>query len=221
MSAAVRNIVRLAVDPADQYRAPVNIANGGRVRIARGKDVQFEIGVFNRSKGSSIATGADGEITGWQGRIEAYQTIFIEIWDALTRITVRYVMISSSSFASCTAGEWDDTTSQHALITATATETAALTAAVPSGTEYWMVISALTADGQKITLSAGTIEAIEDGGQYAGVTVPVGNPAYPTRDELVAIIQALQRDFTVISPDGSRRRKIGVTNDGEPEDLFL
>ena len=205
MSTLASNVFRIECDVAAPG-APVNAINGGMVIIPRGKDCVFQIGIRNKFA--------------WLENITNLSSVFVEIWDYTTHITTRTVFVSTSTIVNCSEGSWNDFTSQIAEITASAADTAALTADA-AGTDYWLVISALTSAGKKIDLAYGRCQAIETGSQYAGSAPAVGNPAYPTRDEMLALIQALQKNFTVTSPDGTKTRKLGVTNDGEPIDYLL
>ena len=200
------NIIRIEVDAADPYRNPVNKINGAQIQIARGKDHQFEVGIFSRGT--------------WQDTVANFSAVIVEVWDSSTHITTRTLNVQGNSFATCPQGSWDDNTSQHVVILATASDTAAFTAAA-GGTDYWLVISGLTSAGKKITLAAGTCKVIEDGGQYIAAAVSPGNPAYMTRDEVIGLFNALSRNLVLTSPDGSHQRKLGVTDEGVPIDLLL
>ena len=133
------NIIRIEVDAADPYRNPVNKINGAQIQIARGKDHQFEVGIFSR--------GA------WQDTVANFSAVIVEVWDSSTHITTRTLNVQGNSFATCPQGSWDDNTSQHVVILATASDTAAFTAAA-GGTDYWLVISGLTSAGKKAATSS-------------------------------------------------------------------
>lgn len=204
MATLAANIYRVECDAAAPG-APVNKINGLALVIPRGKDAVFQIGI--RAKGA------------WLDSITNLTSVLLEIWDDSTHITTRSVFVSTSTINVCSEGSWNDNTAQHAEITATAADTAALAAAA-TGTTYWMVLSALTSGGLKIDLAYGRVTALETGSQYAGSAPAPGNPTYPTRDEMMAVIRGLLRDFTLTSPDGTKKRKLGVTNDGEPIDYL-
>jgi hypothetical protein len=200
------NIIRLEVDAGDPYRNPVNKQTGGPIQIARGKDHQFEIGIYSRGI--------------WQDTVTNFSAVIVEVWDASTHITTRSLNVQGNSFVNCPQGSWDDNTSQHVAIVATAADTAAFTAAA-TGTSYWLVVSGLTSAGKKITLAAGTCTVVEDGGQYIAAAVSPGNPSYMTRDEVIGLFNALQRNLVLVSPDGTYQRKLGITDEGVPIDLLL
>ena len=200
------NILRIEVDAADPFRNPVNKINGGLITITRGKDHQFEIGI--RARGI------------WADTVTNFSAIIVEVWDATTHITTRSLNVQGSTFVNCPEGSWNDNTSQHCVILATASDTGGITAAA-GGTSYWLVISGLTSLGKKVTLTAGLCLAIEDGGQYIAAAVSPGNPSYMTRDEVIGLFNALQNNLVLKSPDGTRQRKLGVTDEGVPIDLLL
>lgn len=86
--------------------------------------------------------------------------------------------------------------------------------------KFWLVITA-TRNGNLVTLGAGVIEVLNDGGQYSGNTPTAGDPVYYTKEQ----IDGQQASFLriknkpgvmviMVSENGQWERRWGVTNEG-------
>ena len=168
----IQNIVRMAVDTARPNDPPVNIIDGQGVRINRGRDYQFQIGIYN--------------IDGWAGSgngTVASGTIQIRA----TRTGTAIVDVTSTDVSDIAESSWLDGTGQTLSIVLTAAQTAALT--TTSETQYWFSLFITTDEGRVAALSNGYITVVEDGGN-AGTTPVSGDPTYLTAAQTIAAIQS-------------------------------
>lgn len=171
------NIIRLAVDLADPYRNPVNKLNGERIKLPRSKDIRLEIGVFERGI--------------WVRDIESYlASITVEI--KATRTGAATVTVTEAGPFTLTEAEtWEGNLGQHASITLPNGQTAGFTIGSTGEADYWLVITAATISGKGITLAAGAVTAIEDGGNYSATTPAVGDSQYVTQAQMFAALASL------------------------------
>lgn len=172
------NIIRLAVDLADPYRNPVNKLNGEKIKLPRSKDIRLELGVYERGI--------------WVRDVESYlASITVEI--KATRTGAATVTVTEAGpFILTEEAEWNGgENKQHATITLPNGQTAGFTIGSTGEAEYWLVITAATLGGKGITLAAGAVTAIEDGGNYSAATPVVGDSQYVTYAALFPVLQRL------------------------------
>jgi hypothetical protein len=176
------NIIRLACDLSMPLKPPVNIIDGNQVRIHRGKTYRFEIGVYDKET--------------WQESITQFASVTLQVRATRTSAaiidkteTVPVVTVAEAS--------WDGRTDQHVVLTLTGAQTNALTVPSPFTLNHWLVLTATTAGGEVVTLTAGDILAIEDGGQFSGSTPVSGDPTYLTAAQTIAAIESASRGFQI------------------------
>jgi hypothetical protein len=156
-------------------KAPVNVIDGLQIRIHRGKTYRFEIGVF------------DKEV--WQESISQFSSVTLQVRATRTSaaiIDVTQVVVATTIPESA----WDGRTDQHVVVTLTGAQTNALTVPSPFEADFWLALTA-TAGAEVITLTAGTIKGIEDGGQFSGSTPVSGDPTYLTAAQTIAAIESM------------------------------
>lgn len=192
------NIIRLACDLADPYRNPVNKLNGERIKLPRSKDIRLELGIYERGI--------------WVRDVESYlATITVEI--KATRTGAATVTVTDAGpFVLTEEAEWNGDTKQHAAITLPNGQTAGFTIGATGEAEYWLVITAATTGGKGITLAAGAVTAIEDGGNYSAATPAVGDSQYVTFAMLFPLLKSLSEQ--VIEENGYKGRW-GIDENGQ------
>jgi hypothetical protein len=191
------NIIRLAIDTADPYRAPVNKINGSKIQIPRGKDSILQIAVYEKG----IFTQTPSFLA----------TVTAEIRPT-SRVGAAIVTNNTSSIATISEGQWLDDTSQHLSITLPAAQTAGFSIGSTNELEEWLVITALTTGGKPLTLAAGLCTAIEDGGNYSAVVPTPGDPTFVTAAQFYSVIDALNKNE--ITENGYRGR-LGIDANGK------
>jgi len=180
------NIIRIACDVADPYRALVNAVTGGPVLLPRNRAARFELGVFDKGI--------------WQETLTAnYSSITIEI-RPVSRIGAAEASqtVNAAAFANGpSVGGWNNRVEQHAVVDLDSGQTG-LAMSGATERDLWLVITATKlAGGNTVTLAAGTIQMIEDGGQYSGAVPVAGNPTFYTAAQVDALLQAAMRDITL------------------------
>lgn len=192
------NIIRLACDLADPYRNPVNALNGERIKLPRSKDIRLELGIYERGV--------------WMRDVESYlATITVEV--KVTRTGAATVTVTDAGpFVTVEEAQWDGKTSQHAAITLPNGQTAGFTIGSTGEAEYWLVITAATVGGKGITLAAGAVTTIEDGGNYSATTPAVGDAQYVTFAQLFPLLKTLADH--VIEENGYKGRW-GIDENGQ------
>lgn len=176
------NIVRLACDLAMPLKPPVNVIDGLQVQIHRGKTYRFEIGVF------------DKEV--WQESISQFSSVTLQV--RLTRTSAALIDVTQViTAATVPESAWDGRTDQHVVINLTGAQTNALTVPSPFELKHWLVVTATTTGGEVVTLAAGDMKGIEDGGQYSGVTPASGDPTYLTAAQTIAAIESAMGGFQI------------------------
>lgn len=198
-TATQANIIRLAVDLADPYAALGNKLTGSRPKLPRSRDIRIELGVFERGV--------------WMRDVETYiASITVEV--KATRTGAATVTVTDAGpFNTVESGSWDDDSAQHAAILLPNGQTAGFTIGSTGEADYWLVISAATVGGKAITLAAGTVTAIEDGGNYSATTPSVGDSAYVTFAQFYAALAA--QGSGVIEENGYKGRW-GIDENGQP-----
>lgn len=196
------NIIRIECDTADAYRAIGGLTNkttGERIRLSRGRDIMIEIGVRERGV--------------WQQDIESsLASITIEV--KATRTGAATVTVTDSGpFALCQESEWQSDTKQHAAILLPNGQTSGFVIGTSGEADYWFVITAATVSGKAITLAAGTVSCIEDGGNYSATTPAVGDANYVTWAQVLTLIPQAANGI-VIEENGYKGR-LGFTEDGQ------
>jgi hypothetical protein len=193
------NIVRVECDLAIPYQAPVNKITGERIQIPRGRDVVVELGV--RERGT------------WVVDLESkLASITVEV--KATRTGAATVTVTDSGpFTTTTEGTWTGDTGQHASILLPNGQTSGFTIGSSGSAEYWMVITAATVSGKAVTLAAGNVDAIEDGGNYSATTPAVGDASYVTTSQFYSALGSASSG--VISENGYQGRW-GIDENGQP-----
>lgn len=162
---ATRERIRIALDvsKADALQDKLTLSTPD---FWRGTDVQFELGLFYG------ATLLD---------VSNLQQIRLIIRESTTDPTGTIVMDKTiSSFDNTLAqATWDDDTKQHGLISFIPNETSPTFAAGVTSKDYWLVITALTLTGEKITLGTSICTVREDG-DGSGSGPAAGDPTYYT-----------------------------------------
>lgn len=176
------NIIRLACDLAMPLKPPVNLIDGLQVRIHRGKTYQFEIGVY------------DKEV--WQESITQFSSVTLQVRATRTSAAIIDKTVSVPVVTVAEAA-WDGKTDQHVVLTLTGAQTNALTVPSPFEADFWLALTATTTGGEVVTLGAGAIKGIEDGGQVSGSTPVSGDPTYLTAAQTIAAIESAARGFQI------------------------
>ena len=169
------NIVRLACDLSMPLKAPVNIIDGLQVRIHRGKTYRFEIGVYDKET--------------WQETITQFASVNLQVRPTRTGAAIIDKTETVPVVTVAEAG-WDGRTDQHVVLTLTGAQTNALAVPDPFTLTRWFVLTATTAGGEIVTLTAGDIVAVEDGGQFSAATPISGDPGFLTAAQTIAAIES-------------------------------
>jgi hypothetical protein len=185
-----RNRIRIAVDLAYPYKAPVNTRTTKSAEFPKSKTTRVDIAVFDNSI--------------FQTSISQFTSVTFELIAAADRTGARLVSktVSAASFSNgISLSGWNNGTEQHATFEISASEASVFTIA-SNEQALWLVITAVSADGN-ITLVAGAAKAIEDGGVYSGASAPVaGDPNYLTTAQAYAAIAAAVENKRLLSKDG-------------------
>jgi hypothetical protein len=196
------NIARIECDLSLPYQALVNAVDGGQIFMARSRDHRFELGI--RDKGI------------WQETIAQFTSVTLEIKSTTGRTAAALVSVTiAAPFSTVAEGEWVNRTSQHVAVDLNETQTG-LSMGGSDSKDFWLVITATNTSGRKVTLAAGTITMIEDGGQYSGNTPTPYDPAYLNADQVMALVQALRQNWTIT--ENGYQRRLGVDSNGQPTD---
>lgn len=196
------NIIRIECDKADAYRAIGGLTNkitGEKVRLPRGRDIQIELGIRERGV--------------WIQDVESsLASITVEV--KATRTGAATVTVTDSGpFVFCQESEWQSDTKQHAAILLPNGQTSGFVIGASGETDYWFVITASTVSGKAITLAAGVVSCIEDGGNYSATTPAVGDANYVTFAQLFALLP--QDGSGVVIEENGFKGRLGFTEDGQ------
>lgn len=203
MSANTRNRIRLYGDPGHPYRQPINAVSKASAVFPRARAVRVDFALY------------DGGV--FQPSIVQFDSLTLELMPASGITGARLVSktVSSADFANgISENGWTGGTEQHAVFELDVSDTGVFIVGTNQIQELWLVISGASPDGNT-TLLAGSVQAREDGGVYAGAGAPgAGNPAYYTVDQVNALIDGLRRSGVFINEEGTYRRILGVESDG-------
>jgi len=181
------NIIRIECDLADPYRPLVNLVTGGTVQLPRSRAVRFELGILDKGI--------------WQDIVSVnFSGITLEVRPA-SRVGAALISktVNAAAFAVVAEGQWNAKTGQHATVDANSADTGLAMGAGVFELELWLVITATkTTGGNIVTLAAGSVMMIEDGGQYSGNTPIAGDPIYYNTAQVDALIQAAMRNVTFV-----------------------
>lgn len=151
MSTIQNTRVRIAANVAS-FDNPIDILRNNYPQFWRGNDVQFEIGVFDNATLLSVANISSvtldvRKLTN-DGKAPA-----VEVEPLMSKTTTTFDDTTTST-------TWSDGTKQHAVLTFTGHESA-----LDAG-DYWISVWAETNTSPKkvITLSAGIVRVLENGG---------------------------------------------------------
>jgi hypothetical protein len=194
------NIIRIECDKAQPYQGITGLTNkvtGERVRLPRGRDIQVELGV--RERGVWIVD-VESELASITVEVKATRT-------GAATVTVT----DAGPFALCQESEWTSDTKQHAAIQLPNGQTSGFTIGSSGEADYWMVITATTVSGKAITLAAGVVTAIEDGGNYSATTPSVGDANYVTQAQLLTMLPS---GSNLIIEENGFRGRLGFDENG-------
>lgn len=189
------NIIRLEVDAADPYRAPAIKNTGQPIRLPRSRDIILQLGVY--------------EAGVWVENPSHLVLVTAEV--KATRTGAAVAVANTSTIANIQQGQWDANTHQHLSITLPAAQTAGFPTA--DETTYWLVITATVTGGIPITLLAGVVTVVNDGGDYSATVPSPGDPSYYTKAQVEARLQGIGDD--TIEENGFRGRW-GIGANGQP-----
>lgn len=189
------NIIRLEIDTADPYRALSNKVNGRRVELARSRDNIIQIGVYERSIWQEVPS----------------DLVLVTVEAKATRTGAAVAVANSSTISEVQQGQWDANTHEHLNITLPAAQTAGFPTA--DETAYWLVITATKTGGKPVTLAAGTIVVINDGGDYSATVPSPGDPSYYTKEQVEARLTGL---FNGTIEENGFRGRWGIGTNGQP-----
>jgi len=198
------NRIRIACDMANPYKPLINLTTRLQPEIPRGRAVRIDVAVY--------------DFNTFQPSIPQITGMTLEI-KATTRTGAPIISKTISSFSDIALGQWTDGSAQHGTFQLSASDTNAIDMASALSKELWFVITATTATAP-ITLAAGTVNAVEDGGVISGNTPTAGDPTYLTADQTLAIIQSATGEVIVTSqPNGTRKMKLFLPDDPADGDI--
>lgn len=210
MSQFIRTRIRCAVYPGKIDVAFISVSNGQNPKLYKGSGVEFELAFFDLNDqlfdisniaAVSVLVKPAGNPT---GAAEMLKTVG-----------------SAGLNPSLTLDQWQQGTSQHALIIFAGTETA-----IAAGNHDITIYGTTNDDQLDQDVFGVSSLTVKDAGQGSGTTIPPLSGA-PAVD--LTLLNAMLGNFlkTVLdagqqviftSPDGTKRRRLGVANDGARTD---
>ena len=170
------NIRRITVDPTNDYQALFNKNTGGLIYIPRGRDVEIQLGYYE--KGLFVSNPSH------------LATITVEVRPFSNRAGTALVTAVTSTITALNGdGEWTGDTGQHASIVLDAGQTAGLSTS--NETDYWLVITAVTTGGKPLTLISGRCVGVNDAGNYSAVQPAPSDPTYVTAQQFYSALGAI------------------------------
>lgn len=158
-------------------------------RIWRGTAVQFEVGIFYLDVLQPLSN-----VTSLTLEVKPFATRTVD--------PVMQSIVGSGDFTNgFTKAQWDAGIAQHCTFVFDDDETAPVFTGVDG--KFWLVVSGVLDDGNKVTLGATCLTISEDG-TGADVSPPIGDPTYLTAAQIAA-------GYVPIWGDGSNFRfKVGT-----------
>lgn len=216
----VRPRVRIKVDTSIKYGAGAfkNVIDAGLLQFARASSVQFEIGLFYRDTLVDISNIASATM-------EIHQTSLGSSSLAMTK-----TISAAGMRVGLTQDEWDsgEPDKCHFLFSWLSTETPDSVFGTPGETQQhlcslWGYSTDATVDVD--SFAAATIQSFNAGIMGTTVSPPVSGTGV-TMEQLQSVLGSfakLVNDPNVVivmqSPDGTKRRIIGVDNNGDLIDV--
>ncbi len=197
-----RNRIRLAADAA-LFSAPLDQQTAATPSFWRGNDLQFEIAVFNNRILQSVANLA---------------SLTVEIRarasdggppDPSTAPLMAATVQAASLDDTLTNQNWDEGSGAHAQVSFTAAESN-----IVAG-DHWLLVQALTTDSpaRRLTLTAGLIRVLEDGGGLVSEPVPAG-PLYYNASESDARYCQVSENLADLTDPAAARTNLGISGTG-------
>ncbi len=162
--------IRLAVPSGNEKSFTEKLTNRTPF-FWRGTDIQFELAIFYKDELLDVSN---------------LTSLTLEVKPFATPTDAAVMTRTVDVFNAALVEEgWDDDSDQHCVIPFTHEETAP---DIGSGKDktFWLVISAINGDGEKVTLGVTTIKAMEDGTGSEASPAP-GDPEYLTAVESAAL----------------------------------
>lgn len=195
------NRIRIAGDLANPFADLINAVTTLTPEIPRGRHVRIDVAVFDALT--------------FQSNIAQIDTMTLEI-KAASRTGAPIISKTISSFAPNVSHQaWLNGTQEHASFQLTDSDTNGINMGGELSLQLWLVITATTTGGKGLTVAAGPVLAIEDGGVISGNTPTAGDPTYYTKEQIDAKLLALFKSGLFPSENGTFSLRIGVTDDGE------
>jgi hypothetical protein len=194
--ADLKNIIRLACDTVPGLLTVADKLTGNVPRLPRGRDTRLEIGISAKRT--------------WQ-QVPGLTIITAEVKPFANHGGTAVVIANTTLINNVTAGSWEDDTASHAEIILPAAQTVSL--ATADETDYWLVVTGFTAAGSQVTLAAGRILGVNDGGNYSATVPTPGDVNYLTAAQVFALLNNLQKaEFT----ENGFRARLSIDANGQP-----
>lgn len=197
----------------DPHNPITNLFSGSTPVMPRSRAIRWELVLLNDD-----ALDADvGNITDITFEVKAY----------LDPTSAPLISKSTSTInTALTDAQRQARSDQHAVIEFAAGDTGlSMTGANAGGYKNFSIVITATRSGNLVTLAAGTIQVLNDGGQYSGNTPTAGAPEYYTKTQVDGLLAGGLKQLNepgvaliLVSPDGHWHRRIAIDNDGNPID---
>ncbi|MGF1450260.1 MAG: hypothetical protein ACFB20_12705 [Opitutales bacterium] len=197
-----RNRIRVAADAA-LFTAPLDQRTAATPAFWRGNDLEFEIAVFSNRILQSVAN---------------LSSLTVEIRarasdggppEPSTPPLMTATIEASALDDSLSAQSWDDGTGAHARVNFTAPQSN-----VVAG-DHWLLVQALTTDNpaRRLTLTAGPIRVLEDGGGLVTEPPEAGQPFF-NATESDARYSRVSENLADLTDPAAARNNLGISGTG-------
>jgi len=195
--------------------APVNLFTGAAPLVPRSRDLQWEIVLLNNGALDSSV----GNITSMVLEVKTFQS---PASSPLISVSISGAAINTNLTDAARQAQSD----QHAILVMTAGMTGLdMTGADVNGAKPFNLVLTATRNGNLVSLAAGTITVVNDGGQYSGNTPTAGDPTYYNKAQIDGMFAAFLKQFNdpgvaliLTSPAGQWTRRFGVDDAGNRTD---
>lgn len=184
MPTFARHRIRIKADPSNA-QGLLNEYSGATPHIYRARAVQFDIGIFY----DNVLVDDISNLTSVTAEVKALNADGSIDTDSAPLASK--TLSAASLDPTLDAATWQSKAKQHAAIPFTSVETAlSMSGAVLNKLNLGLIITALTTDGERLTLCVGIIQLEEDGGVTSADTPTPGDPQYLTSAETVALVES-------------------------------
>jgi hypothetical protein len=179
MSDRVRIRLELELTKVGDTLAPlVNLFTGNHPVMPRSRAIRWELVFLN----DGVLDLAVANITNVTMELKAYNS-------PTSPPIISKFITGASINAALTDAQRQGKSDQHAVINFDQGDTGVdMAGADPDNTKAFSLVITATRNGNLVTLGAGAIRVLNDGGQYSGNTPTAGDPTFYTKDQVDGLL---------------------------------